>query len=183
MKSRSSLIAGCCLVLLALTAWLWLSHSNLTRAPEVSFKTIDGRQITMASLRGNPVLVTFWATTCPGCIREMPHLVDMYHKLRHSGFEIIGVAMAYDPPNQVLEVVERRRIPYPITLDIDGSLARAFNYVTLTPTSFLVAPDGQIVQHEIGEMNIAALEQQIQGLLSQKNLADIRSKPLESNSL
>ncbi|MEJ2093947.1 MAG: TlpA disulfide reductase family protein [Gammaproteobacteria bacterium] len=182
MKSRSSLIAGCCLLLLALTTWLWLSHSNLTRAPEVSFKTINGRQITMASLRGNPVLVTFWATTCPGCIKEMPHLVDLYHELRHSGFEIIGVAMAYDPPNQVVEMVERRKIPYPITLDIDGSLARAFNYVTLTPTSFLVAPDGQIVQHEIGEMNIKKLRAQIENLLSQQLLA-ISHKPPVANSL
>jgi peroxiredoxin len=182
MKSRLSLIAGCCLVLLALTIWLWLSNSNLTRAPEISFKTIDGRQLTMASLRGNPVLVTFWATTCPGCIKEMPHLVNLYHELRHSGFEIIGVAMAYDPPNQVMEMVERRKIPYPITLDIDGSLARAFNYVTLTPTSFLVAPDGQIVQHEIGEMNIKKLREQIENLLPQQPLVT-GHKPLVANSL
>jgi thiol-disulfide isomerase/thioredoxin len=46
-------------------------------------------------------LVTFWATTCPSCIEEIPHLIDLYRELNPKGLEIIGVAMAYDPPEQV----------------------------------------------------------------------------------
>ena len=135
------------LLLVTVTGWLWLSPQGLTMAPTVTFKTIDGRQINLQDLRGNPVLVTFWATTCPGCIKEMPHLISLYKELSQDGFEIIGVAMSYDPPNRVIELINKRRVSYPIALDPDGSIAKAFDNVLLTPTSFLISPEGFVCPH------------------------------------
>jgi peroxiredoxin len=113
--------------------------------------------------------VTFWATTCPGCIREMPHLISLYNELSGKGLEIIGVAMSYDPPNQVMELINQRRVSYPVALDVDGSIAKAFDNVMLTPTSFLISPDGKIMKHKIGEMDMDKLEQQIKNLLFQQS--------------
>ena len=141
-------------------------------APEVTFSTLEGEKIAMRELRGRPVLITFWATTCAVCLKEMPHLVELYEELGNRGFELIGVAMAYDPPNRVLELAAERRLPYPIALDLDGSLAAAFGNVRLTPTSFLVAPDGRIVQHKVGEMDLAGLRRQVETLLSAQNSHD-----------
>ncbi len=171
MSLRYSLFTGFAVLLLALTAWSWLSSSGLSSAPDISFKTIDGREIQLTSLRGSPVLITFWATTCPGCIKEMPHLVKLYQDMTGTGFEIISVAMSYDPPNQVVSMAQRKNIPYPVSIDIDGKLAKAFDNVILTPTSFLIAPDGKIVRHKIGEMNIENLRQQIEVMLSQQKQA------------
>ena len=95
----------------------------------------------------------------------MPHLIELYQELSGSGFEIIGVAMYYDPPNQVLEMARERQIPYPVALDIDGSVAKRFGNVLLTPTSFLIAPDGKIVQQKIGEMDINKVRQRILTML------------------
>lgn len=96
----------------------------------------------------------------------MPHLIELYEEFRDRGFELIGVAMAYDPPNRVLELASQRRLPYSIALDLDSSLASAFGDVKLTPTSFLIAPDGKIIRHKVGEMDIIDLRQRIEDLLS-----------------
>ena len=165
MKPKEIIAVVFVAAIAGISLWLWLSPSGLERAPEVTFSILDGRKIKMQELRGKPVLVTFWATTCSGCLKEMPHLVELYEEFGKNGFELIGVAMAYDPPNQVLELTTTRRIPYPISLDIDGAIATAFGNVMLTPTSFLIAPDGKVVKHKIGEMDIYKLRRQIQNLL------------------
>ena len=167
MKSKnifSSLIA---LILLGAIAYLWLAPSGARQAPSIELTIIDGRKISLDSLRGKPILVTFWATSCPGCIKEMPHLVELYNELHKDGLEIIGIAMPYDRPDHVLEMVRQKKLPYPIALDIKGEAVRAFGNVRLTPTSFLVAPDGRIVKHKIGEMDMQQLHQQIVELLEQ----------------
>ena len=79
--------------------------------------------------------------------------------------------MSYDPPNQVIALTKHRQVPYPISLDVDGSIARAFDNVMLTPTSFLISPDGTVLKRKIGEMDITTLRKQIIDLLSQQQVA------------
>ena len=107
------------------------------------------------------MLVTFWATTCSSCVREIPHLIRLYDELAPQGLEIIGIAMDYDPPNRVLAMRKARNMPYPVALDIHADAARAFGNVRLTPTSFLIAPDGRIAYRKIGRMDMARLREDI----------------------
>lgn len=181
MIKKEILIGIFILLLVAGTGWLWLSPQGLSTAPDVTFKIIDGRQISMEKLRGKPVLVTFWATDCPGCIKEMPHLITLYNEFSQKGLEIIGVAMSYDPPNQVIELTKNRQVPYPISLDVDGSIARAFDDVMLTPTSFLIGPDGTVLKRKIGEMDMESLKSQITSLLSRAQITN-SSKSLVANN-
>lgn len=166
MKIKDIIIGLFVISLISLMAWLWLAPSGLKQAPEVTFKIIDGRSIQLSKLQGQPVLVTFWATSCPGCIREMPHLVELYREFNQQGLEIIGVAMPYDRPDHVQEMVRSKQLPYPIALDVMGEVVNAFGQVRLTPTSFLIAPDGRIVKHKIGEMDMEKLKTQIHSMLS-----------------
>jgi peroxiredoxin len=144
---------------------LLLIPDDLDKAPDISLNFIDGRSIEFNSLQGKPLLVTFWSTTCSKCIQEMPHLIELYEELNKNGFEIIGIAMSYDPPNRVVELSERKNIPYPIALDIDGSASKAFGNIDVTPTSFLIGPQGNIVQQKTGELNIEDLRIKIKELL------------------
>lgn len=169
MKTREIITVISLLILVALTSWVWISKSGMNHAPEVTFKTIDGHQLELGALRGKPVLVTFWATTCIGCMREMPHLISLYNDLS-PGMEIIGVAMAYDPPSQVVKLAEIKQIPYPISLDIDGKIASAFGDVMLTPTSFLISPDGKIIRHKVGEMDMDKLHNQLVDIIATEKL-------------
>lgn len=166
MKSKDKIISLFAVALLILLAYLWLGPGGVQPAPDISFKTLDGRTIALKDLRGKPVLVTFWATSCPGCIKEMPHLVELYNDLQRRGLELIAVAMPYDRPDHVVEMVKRKALPYPVAIDIDGKAVAAFGKVQLTPTSFLINPAGQIVKQKIGEMNMAQLHQQIVSMLA-----------------
>ena len=127
-------------------------------APAVTFTTLEGKPIALESLRGKVVLVNFWATSCPGCIKEMPGMVETYNQYKNKGFEIVAVAMSYDPPNYVLNFVQTRQLPFPVALDIDGAHARAFGNVQLTPTSFIVGKDGTVLEKKIGELDFVKLK-------------------------
>jgi thiol-disulfide isomerase/thioredoxin len=73
---KKSLLPIIIIALLSLLAW---QLSNKPTAPNVTFTTIDGKQISTDALKGKVVLVNFWATDCPGCIKEMPQLINTYH--------------------------------------------------------------------------------------------------------
>ena len=147
--------------------YVWLSPAGIQPAPSLSMKSLPGgHPIDLAKLRGRPVLVTFWATSCPGCIKEMPHLIELYKELNPKGLEIIGIAMNYDRPDHVMAMQKSKGIPYPITWDGTSEAAVAFGKVTLTPTSFLIDPNGQIVSQTIGEMDMQLLHAQILTMLS-----------------
>lgn len=166
MKAKELALPLFVVLLLAVAAFLWLSPSGLQQAPTVSVTTLDGKSLPIASLQGKPVLVIFWATTCPGCIKEMPHLVELYKELGPKGLEIVAIAMSYDPPEQVRELARRKQLPYTVALDSDGSAALAFGDVKLTPTSFLLDPQGRIVQQKLGEMDMEQLRNRILGMLA-----------------
>lgn len=147
------------LVALALLAGLAFSLTSKPQAPQASFTTLGGQQISLAQLRGKVVLVNFWATTCPGCIAEMPQLIETYRRYQPQGLEIIAVAMAYDPPAQVANYVQNNALPFPVALDVDGKVALAFNDVKLTPTAFIIDQQGNIVRNVVGELDFKALHQ------------------------
>lgn len=165
MKTKDLLFGAFALAVAGALAYLWLSPGGLKEAPTVEVKALDGRQLQLSDLRGRPVLVTFWATSCPGCVKEIPHLVELYRELAPKGFEIVAFAMAYDPPEQVREMAARREIPYLVALDSSGDAARAFGDVRLTPTHFLVDPQGRIVQQKLGELDIKLLRNRILSML------------------
>lgn len=133
-------------------------------APEVTFVSLQGEKITTASLRGKVVLVNFWATDCVTCVKEMPEIVATHVKYRDRGYETIAVAMRHDPPNYVLNYAEKNKLPFKVALDPMGDLAKAFGEVKLTPTSFLIDKQGNVVTRILGEPDFAKLH----ALLEQK---------------
>ena len=160
-SSRKFLIP---LIVLALLVFLGLSLGHKDQAPDVTFTTLQGKQIKMSDLQGKVVLVNFWATDCPGCIAEMPELIDTYKQYRDRGFEVMAVAMSYDPPSHVLNYATKNNLPFPVMHDGYGKVAASFNDVSLTPTAFIVDQQGRIVSHVVGELDFNALH----ALLDQK---------------
>lgn len=145
------------IVVLGLLAILGFSLTQKPAAPDVTFTTIEGKKISMASLKGKMVLVNFWATDCPGCIAEMPKLVETYNQYHNEGFEMVAVAMSYDPPSQVLNYTQKKALPFPVMHDGLGEMATKFNEVALTPTTFIVDKQGRVVRKVIGELDFSSL--------------------------
>ena len=149
--------------------YIWLSPTGAQPAPDLKVTVFNSeRTIDLKALRGRPVLVTFWSTSCVGCIREMPHLIELYHELAPKGLEVIGIALSLDRPDHVLEMQKKKQIPYPIVYDSINEASRAFGGVTLTPTTFLINPEGQIVKQKLGEMDMKLLHAQIVTMLNSK---------------
>ncbi len=130
--------------------------------PEATFKIINGQKITLASLKGKPVLVVFWATTCKICIEEIPDLIELHHLYEKQGLEIIAVAMPYDHPAAVVKLARRMKLPYKVALDVDSKVLHSFINVQVTPTVFLVAKKGHIIMHTVGRLKMARVKRLIE---------------------
>ena len=154
------------LVVLLVALALWLARSEkYTFTPDTAFTAITGEKISLKSLQGKPVLITFWATSCGSCIKEIPHLVALYKQFHPQGFEIIAIAMTYDPPDRVVAMTKELKLPYPIVLDLKADHAKAFGRIWATPTTLLLSPDGKIAKRIVGAFDLVDMQTRIINLL------------------
>jgi peroxiredoxin len=178
MNSRTLTVWLLVLLAIAAAGYYRFMPPRLAHAPDISLLSVDGKELRLSAYLGRPVLITFWSTTCPSCVREIPHLIELYRDLAPQGLEIIGITTAYDPPNRVLDMRKSRDIPYPVALDIHADAAHAFGDVRVTPTSFLIAPDGRVVQSRVGRLDMARLRREILAMLAtQTNSTTESSQP------
>jgi len=155
--------AAACLAALLIA----LLSSSATPAPATTFTLLDGSRQPTEAFHGKVTLVNFWATSCTTCVAEMPQLVATYDKFKERGFETVAVAMSYDPPSYVVNFAATRRLPFKVALDNTGEVARAWEDVKLTPTTFLLNRRGEIVKRYIGAPDFVQLHQLIDRLLEQ----------------
>ncbi len=154
------------LPILALLAFLIFTLTKQQLAPSVIFTTIEGKKISMASLKGKIVLVNFWATDCRACVTEMPALASTYNLYKDKGFEIIAVAMPYDPPAQVLNYATQKKLPFPVMDDGFGEMTAKFDDVSVTPTTYIYNQQGKLIQYTTGALNFKKLHQLLDKELS-----------------
>ena len=131
----------------------------LTISIQRALSSLRGETIALNDLRGKVVLVNFWATDCVVCLNEMPQLVDTHQKLHARGYETIAVAMRYDPPNRVIDYAAKHALPFKVSFDPIGEIARAFGDVKVTPTTFIVDRRGNVVSRIVGEPDFGKLHE------------------------
>ncbi len=130
---------------------LYCPFSETTRASEApAFTTLDRKKIGPGELRGKLVLVNFWATSCGVCLQEMPDLIATYRRYRSRGLKVIAVAMYYDEPEQIRAYMAKHRMPFPVVFDRDGALAKEYEGVRATPTTFLIDRSGKRISKTVG---------------------------------
>ena len=154
------------LPILVLLGFLIFTLTKQQLAPSVIFTTIEGKKISMASLKGKVVLVNFWATDCHACVTEMPALASTYNLYKDKGFEIIAVAMPYDPPAQVLNYATQKKLPFPVMDDGFGEMTAKFDDVSVTPTTYIYNQQGKLIQYTNGTLNFKKLHQLLDKELS-----------------
>lgn len=145
------------LAILSLMVLLGFYLKSAPTAPNVTFTTITGQKINMVDLKGKVVLVNFWATDCKSCVKEMPELVKVYNIYKVKGFEVISVAMPYDPPAQVLNYVTQKALPFPVMHDGFAEMTKAFGDISATPTAFIFDKQGKRLQKTVGTLNFKDL--------------------------
>lgn len=166
MHIKKTVVALLVAALVGIGAWVaW--DTGRQPAPESSFLLLDGSRHSSSELRGKVTLVNFWATSCTTCVAEMPELVATYQKYQAQGFDTLAVAMSYDPPQYVLNFAQSRQLPFKVALDNTGAVAKAWGDVRLTPTTYLVNKQGEIVKSYVGAPDFADLHRLIEKLLAE----------------
>lgn len=165
---RPLILIAVFVALLAAAASLFgLLPSSKVEKPQAQFQTLRHGAMNLDGLRGKPVLVTFWATTCTICLSEMPELVKLYQRHRARGFELVAVAMPYDAAWLVADYATSRALPFPVAFDAKGEAVKAFGSIEGTPTAFLLDKQGRVVERIRGRPDFGRLNAQIEDLLHQ----------------
>ena len=145
---------------------LWRGSPAANVAPSSNFVLLDASKTTTADFKGKVTLVNFWATSCTTCVGEMPKMIAIYNQYHTKGYEMLAVAMAYDPPSYVVNFAQTRKLPFKVAIDNTGDIAQAWGDVKLTPTTYLLDKQGAIVKRYVGTPNFAELHQLIEKLLA-----------------
>jgi thiol-disulfide isomerase/thioredoxin len=109
----------------------------------------DADDIALADLRGTPVVVNFWASTCAPCVREMPAL-ESVHQAAGDDVAFVGVAVN-DRVDDALDLAEQTGVTYPLVADADGSFFVDAG-ATVLPTTLVLDQDGAVVRRMVGEI-------------------------------
>lgn len=114
-------------------------------APNFKAKDISGNDISLSDFKGKYVFLEFWATSCPPCIRLMPHVVDMYEKVKGDNFEVISVASREGSERYLLKVIDELGMRWNNINDTKGEVGKMYG-VTAYPTSLFIDPTGKIIE-------------------------------------
>jgi thiol-disulfide isomerase/thioredoxin len=118
----------------------------------LEFIALDGRKVSLAELRGKVILIDCWAMWCAPCLKEMPHIKDLYEKYRESGFEVVGISLDEKKAMEnVRNFITKNSIPWAQRFEGRGfwedSFRRDYGIQSL-PTAYLVDKEGKIVNRE-----------------------------------
>ena len=162
---------------------IWFQHtgnpnpptpSNLSPAPEVTFKDLQGKDVALSGYKGKVVLLNFWGTWCEPCQHEIPLLISLQDKYASKGFTLIGAA-TNDENDAVDKFIHTSQfnvggnealMNYPIVMNNDDIVSK-FGGILGMPTTYLITRDGKIYKKYIGglDQNEAQLEKDIESQL------------------
>jgi len=116
-------------------------------APAFKLKTVDGKILQLSDLKGQFVVLNFWATWCVPCIKEMPEFQKAHLSLNHK-VKIIGINLA-ESKEKVDAYVKAHDLGFPIVLDDFGNVSQEYEVLHL-PVTYFITPDGIIREKVFG---------------------------------
>lgn len=124
------------------------------RAPNFQLKNLEGDEVALNDLKGKKVILNLWATWCPPCKAEMPHMQEFYQEQKGKDVEILAVNLttAEKNPNGVGQFVKDYGLTFPVVLDTAGAVGDAYQAFTI-PTSYFIDRNGIIQKRIVGPMD------------------------------
>jgi peroxiredoxin len=148
-------LPGLALLIVVLAAAVWLLRPQPEPLPGgLRLDFTDGSSQLLEQMHGRPMLVNFWSTDCQACVEELPRLAQLYREQRDQGVRLITVSAAGDPAPAVQAMVEQLALPFPVALDPQGQIARAFGVDETRPATLFVDRQGRIVRRMSGSLDM-----------------------------
>ncbi|WP_292924321.1 TlpA disulfide reductase family protein [Nitrosomonas sp.] len=119
------------------------------------FQDTTGKIHKLEDYKGRWVLVNFWATWCPPCLKEIPDLISLYKD--REDIMVIGVAMDSDDPQTVMEFVQSMSISYPIVFG-NRQIASQLDDISLLPSTYFYDPEGNPAARQQGIISRESIE-------------------------
>jgi peroxiredoxin len=119
----------------------WAAQTLSGPAPGFTLQSLDGQQVSLASLKGKVVMVNFWATWCVPCRQEMPHLQALYERYNSLGFELLAVNVEKDNAEGARKWLEETPVTFPVLFDPNNQVTKLYKVQTM-PSTVMVARDG-----------------------------------------
>jgi thiol-disulfide isomerase/thioredoxin len=110
-------------------------------APGFTLTSLDGQQVSLASLKGKVVMVNFWATWCVPCRQEMPHLEALYQRYNSLGFELLAVNVEKNNADGARKWLQETPVSFTVLTDPNNEITKLYKVQTM-PSTVLVARDG-----------------------------------------
>jgi peroxiredoxin len=136
-------------------------------APDFTLQTLDGKTMRLSDLRGQAVLLNFWATWCAPCKIEMPWFVELQKQYGSQGFQIVGVAMDDASPKEIAGFAKEMGVNYPVLLGKE-SVGDAYGGVQFLPENFYIDRNGKLVARAFGLKSRSEIEDEIKTIIASK---------------
>ena len=117
-------------------------------APDFQFQDVDGQFAFLSDLRGNPVLINFWASWCGPCRYEMPFIQEVYEEWSGQGLVVLAINKG-ESLSTVKDFMQSYNLSFPALLDINQYVALEYNIRSI-PTTFFIDKDGIIQAIKVG---------------------------------
>ena len=126
------------------------------KAPSIKIKAIDGEEVSLAALKGQYVLIEFWASWCKPCRIANPNLVDLYKKFRHANFEILGISLDHDEAAWKKAITEDK-LEWLQVSELKGweSTINQRYFIAAIPSNILIDDKGIIVAKDLNAEEVA----------------------------
>ena len=142
------------------------SEPDSKAAPSFTLQDLNGKQVSLSDFKGKVVILDFWATWCPPCVKEIPHFVELYEQYKGQEFTIVGISVDRQGVSVVKPFVQKYQVNYPILMT-DGQVDKAYGGITSIPTTFVIDSAGNIRHKYIGYRDKAVFETDIKALLAE----------------